>query len=90
MSNRNLYSPGEIKSNRWSSAYMAGVASVILRYGSNRIEKSLAPSVIAQAAAKQRRTSVKLASLASRVLNNSNSSRIAKKLAGSVLSQREL
>ncbi len=78
-----------IPQHRWSSAYMAGWASVVLREpGSSELAKSLAASVLSQAANMQRQTSAYMAALAGRVLNDPKSSQTARALAASVLSQR--
>jgi hypothetical protein len=75
--------------NRWSSDEMAAIAARVLDDPmSTELARSLAGSVLSQAAPEQRQTSAEMAALAGRVLNDSQSNSIAKKLAGSVLSQR--
>lgn len=78
-----------IPQNRWSSAYMAGWASIVLREPRcTELTLSLAASVLSQAATQQRQTSAEIAAKAGSVLNDPKSSQIARALAASVLSQR--
>jgi hypothetical protein len=79
----------QIQSQRWSSAYTAGWASVVLKDRfSTPLDKRLAACVLSQRAENPRRSSLLMAALASAVLRSPYSSRLSKLLAGSVLSQR--
>lgn len=80
----------QIHSQRWSSAYTAGWASVVLNSrASSPLDKKLAACVLSQRAENPRSSSLLMAELASAVLRSRYSTRLSKLLAGSVLSQRE-
>ncbi len=74
--------------NKHSSDRLATLASKALQDGRcNDNTKSLAGSVLSQAASGERTSTSAMAHLASEILNDPNSSQIAQELAGSVLSQ---
>ena len=75
-------------SDKRTSDRLATLASKALQDGRcNNTTKSLAGSVLSQAAEGNRQTTPKMAASASTILRDSNSSQIAQELAGSVLSQ---
>ena len=73
--------------NKHSSDRLATLASKALQDGRCNNTKSLAGSVLSQAASDQRTSTSAMAHLASEILKDPNSSQIAQELAGSVLSQ---
>jgi hypothetical protein len=80
--------PKTMSQDKHSSDRLASLASKALQDGRcNDNTKSLAGSVLSQAADGNRETTSEMASLASKILKDTSSSEIAKELAGSVLSQ---